>query len=75
MAGLNSLVNSVMKPHFTKRWELTKLDGYIIWSSGVLISPQACEHIAAELHGGHPGGARIKSFGMNICMVAWYAPH
>ena len=50
-----------MQPYCTKRWELTELDGYIIWCSQVLVPPQACEHILAELHGGHPGGARMKS--------------
>ena len=33
----------------------------IIWCSRVLIPPKAHEHILAELHGGHPGGARMKS--------------
>ena len=54
-------VDSEMKPYFTKRWELTELDGCIIWCSRVLIPPQAREHILAELHCGHPGGARMKS--------------
>ena len=50
-----------MKPYFTKRWELCELDGCIIWSNHVLVPPKAREHILAELHGGHPGGARMKS--------------
>ena len=57
----NNSVDSEMKSYFTKRWELTELDGCIIWCSRVLIPPQAREHILAELHGGHPGGARMKS--------------
>ena len=40
---------------------MTELDGCIIWCSRVLIPPQAHEHILAELHGGHLGGARMKS--------------
>ena len=50
-----------MKPYFIKRWELIELDGYIIWCSRVLILSPAREHILAELHGGHPGGAKMKS--------------
>ena len=53
--------DSDMKPYFAKRWEMTELDGCIIWCSRVLIPPQAREYILAELHGGHSGGARMKS--------------
>ena len=58
-----------MKPYFTKRWELTELDGCITWYSRVLISPQAREHILAELYGGHPSGARMKSL---ACRFVWW---
>ena len=50
-----------LKPYFAKRWELTELDCCIIWCSRVLIPPQACDQIPVELHGGHTGGARMKS--------------
>ena len=57
----NTIDDSDMKSYFAKLWEMTELDGCIIWCSRVLIPPQAREHILAELHGGHPGGARMKS--------------
>ena len=57
----NSVNDADLKPYFVKTWELTELDGCIIWCSRVLIPPQARDHILAELHGGHPGGARMKS--------------
>ena len=50
-----------MKPYFAKTWEMTKLDGCLIWCSRVLNPHQAHEYILAELHGGHLGGARMKS--------------
>ena len=50
-----------MKSYFEKRWEMTKLDGCIIWYSQVLIPSQIHEYILAELHGGHSGGVRMKS--------------
>ena len=58
-----------MKLYFTKRWELTELDGYIIWCSRVLIPPQESDQVLAELHRGHPGGARIKSL---ACRFVWW---
>ena len=51
------------------RWELIELDGCIIWYSRVLIPPQAREHILAEVHGRHPGGARMKSL---TCRFVWW---
>ena len=60
MAG-NTIDDSDMKPYFAKRWEITELDGCIIWCSRRLIPPQTHEHILVELHVGHPGGARMKS--------------
>ena len=53
----NNVNDLDMKPYLAKRWELTELDGCIIWCSRVLIPPQACDQILAELHGGHPRGA------------------
>ena len=53
----------------TKWWELTELDGCITWCSWVLIPSEACEHILAELHGGHPDGARMKSL---ACTFIWW---
>ena len=57
----NSTDDPQLKPYFGKRLELFELDGCIIWCNRVLVPPQAHEYILAELHGGHPGGARMKS--------------
>ena len=65
----NEMVDSEIKPYFIKRWELIELDGCIIWCSRVLIPPPAREHILAELHGGHPGGAKMKSL---ACKFLWW---
>ena len=65
----NEMVDSEMKPYFIKRWKLIELDGCIIWCSRVLIPPPAREHILAELHGGHPGGAKMKSL---VCKFLWW---
>jgi len=50
-------------------WELTELDRCIIWCSWALIPSQAQEHILAELNGGHPGSARMKS---SACRFVWW---
>ena len=48
---------------------MTELDESIIWYSCVLVPPQAREHILAELHGGHPGSAQMKSL---ACRFVWW---
>ena len=41
----------------------------LFWCSRVLNPPQAHEYILAELHGGHLGGARMKSL---TCKFVWW---
>jgi len=65
----NHVTDTDLKPYFAKRWELTELDGCIIWCSIVLIPPRARDHILAELHGGHPGEARMNSL---ACHFVWW---
>ena len=53
--------NPELKPYWTRRLELSTLNGCIVWGVRVVVPPQAREAILAELHSGHPGCTRMKS--------------
>ena len=50
-----------LQPYWTRRLELSTLNGCITWGSRVVIPPQVHDLILAELHSGHPGCSRMKS--------------
>ena len=51
-----------MKPYTDRRGELSVEDGCILWGTRVVVPPQALSRVLDELHEGHPGMGRMKSF-------------
>ena len=50
-----------LNPYWTRRLELSTLNGCVTWGSRVVIPPQVRDVLLAELHSGHPGCSRMKS--------------
>ena len=53
-------VEEQLKPHWSKRLELTVQDGCIIWGNRVIIPPAGRDLVLGELHQAHPGSTRMK---------------
>ena len=62
-------VDTELKPYWSRRAELSVLDGCMIWSNRVLIPEPGREYVLAELHGGHPGASRMKALAR---MFVWW---
>ena len=50
-----------IKPYFTRKSELSVLDGCMLWHSRVVVPPQVRKLLLMDLHDGHPGISRMKS--------------
>lgn len=48
-------VRDELKPYWSRRLELSVLDGCILWGNRVVIPLPGRNGLLAELHGGHPG--------------------
>ena len=51
-----------LKPYTSRRGELSVEDGCILWGTRVVVPPQLRSRVMDELHEGHPGMGRMKSF-------------
>ena len=51
-----------LKPFITRKDELSVEDGCVLWGTQVVIPPQLQSRVIDELHEGHPGIGRMKSF-------------
>ena len=51
-----------MNPYVSKKDELSVEDGCILWGTRVVVPPQLRSRVLDELHEGHPGIGRMKSF-------------
>ena len=51
-----------MSPYARRREELSVEDGCILWGTRVIVPPQLRSKVVDEIHEGHPGIARMKSF-------------
>ncbi|PIK46177.1 hypothetical protein BSL78_16969 [Apostichopus japonicus] len=56
------------KPYFQRRNELSVEDGCLLWGNRVIVPKQGRTQILNELHGSHPGIARMKSLAR---MLVW----
>ena len=61
------------KPYWRCRNELSVQSGCILWGCRVIVPPQGRTIVLQELHGGHPGITRMKSFARGI--VWWPKLH
>lgn len=50
-----------MKPFYSRKSELSVLNGCILWGSRVLIPPQGRDRVTEELHTSHPGIVKMKN--------------
>lgn len=53
--------DSELKPYFSRRDELSVVDGCILWGSRVIVPPQGRDIVMTQLHDTHPGVSRMKS--------------
>ena len=51
-----------LKPYTSRSGELSVEDGCILWGTRVVVPPQLWSRVMDELHEGHPGMGRMKSF-------------
>ena len=51
-----------MSPYFQRKDELSVEDGCILWGVRVVVPPQLRAQVLDEIHEGHPGINRMKSF-------------
>ena len=56
-----NLKDKELKPFFTRRDELSLLDGCVLWGTRVIVPPQGRKAILNELHETHPGASRMKT--------------
>ena len=56
-------------PYHYRRYELSVLDGCVIWGSRVIVLSVGCPIILNQLHECHPGVNRMKSLAR--CYVWW----
>jgi transposase InsO family protein len=56
----NSVNNPNLKPYFTRREELSVIDGCILWGCRVIIPPKGRNIVMSQLHDTHPGVSRMK---------------
>ena len=55
-------INPEITQYFNERHEITVEDGCLLWGIRVIIPKQLRERVLHELHTGHPGIVRMKSF-------------
>jgi hypothetical protein len=53
--------NKDFAPYFTKKNELSVLDGCLLWGSRVIVPPPGRKGVLEELHETHPGVSKMKS--------------
>ena len=56
-------------PYVSRKNELSSLDGYILWSSRIVVPPQARQPLLEELHNTHLGVSKMKSLAR--CYIWW----
>jgi len=55
-----------LKPYWSRRNELSCLDGCILWGTRVIVPPAGRQQLLHELHIGHPGMSRMKALARTI---------
>ena len=59
--GWPDKVDADLKPFWRRRNELSVHEGCLMWSGRVVVPKPGQESVLIELHGGHPGIARMKA--------------
>ena len=50
-----------LRPYFARKYELSVLNGCVLWGARVVIPPQGRDAVMSELHDTHPGIVRMKA--------------
>ena len=58
-----------MKPYSNRMGELSVESGCVLWGTRVIIPPSLQSKVIDEIHEGHPGIGRMKSF---ACSYVWW---
>ena len=61
--------DSTIAPYFSRKSELSLLQGCVLWGSRVIVSSAVRKVVLQELHGGHPGMSCMKSLAR---MFVWW---
>jgi len=61
----------LLRPYYSKKSELSVLDGCVLWRSRVVVPPPGRDRVTGELHATHPGIVKMKS--LTRCYVWWPA--
>lgn len=67
----NCPTDEAMKPFWTRRAEMSMLDGCALWGSWVVVPLPGQKLLLQELHAGHQGMVKMKSL---ACFFFWW-PH
>ena len=51
-----------VQPYFIRREEISAEDGCLLWGTRVIVPPQLHAKVLEEIHEGHPGMNRMKTF-------------
>ena len=65
----NNVTEVPCKPYFSRKGELSVLDGCILWGTHVVISPPGRQLLLKELHQAHPGVTKMKAL---ACSYIWW---
>ena len=66
----NNVTEVPCKPYFSRKGELSVLDGCILWGTRVVIPPPGRQPLLKELHQAHPRGYKNESTSTQLHLVA-----
>ena len=61
LQGWPNKCDSLMMAYFSRKTELSVMDGCLLWGSHVIVSPPGQQVVLQELHYAHPGMSKMKS--------------
>ena len=68
LEGWPSQVSPELQPFFTRKDELTTMDGSLLWGMRVIVPAEHRKQVLEELHIGHPGRVCMKSLAkIHVC--------
>ena len=62
LEGWTETEGDELKPYAVRKDELSVEDGCVLWGTRVVVPPQLRSQVIEEIHEGHPGMRRMKSF-------------
>ena len=62
LKGWKDSTDPDLRPYQQRKLELSVQDSFLLWGNRVVVPPQGREKLVEQLHEGHPGTSRMKSF-------------